>query len=430
MKTLNLYKILSWKHLFFTLIALFITWDTHSQQDSLFLHQLLIPQKNNSKKMTDSIVQYKPDGSPYRRWVYTYNTQGLYTKMLAQDFVPHNYWTNSYVLSLNYNQNGLCTEELYQKFDKDGEPYDYKRYKYFYNNFDLDSVICQTEYGKVDTLENNYKKSYVYTIKKLKKYLAKESYNRWDYETKSWSNSQVMIDTFLYNSRGLLSEKIYRVGKVKTYKYIYSYNENNLLTEVLGQRFILHKDSTVNDTLFTYSYDENGYITEYDCKFWDRTNEKWINYKKYTYEYNDNYQKMTQTLFSWNSLEEIFKCLNIYESEYDIDGNELRRFYINCNGEKGTYYVFYYSDFVDIIENNATTTTTVYPNPSNDQLKIETGNEVIKEIILYDLTGKQIKHLLINEINASIDISDLYKGMYFIQIKTEKGEVKKKFIKL
>jgi hypothetical protein len=140
---------------------------------------------------------------------------------------------------------------------------------------------------------------------------------------------------------------------------------------------------------------------------------------------------MTQTLFSWNSLEEIFKCLNIYESEYDIDGNELRRFYINCNGEKGTYYVFYYSDFVDIIDNNAsTTTTTVYPNPSNDQLKIETGNEVIKEIILYDLTGKQIKHLLINEINASIDISELHKGMYFIQIKTEKREVKKKFIKL
>ncbi|HPX58952.1 MAG TPA: T9SS type A sorting domain-containing protein, partial [Bacteroidales bacterium] len=84
----------------------------------------------------------------------------------------------------------------------------------------------------------------------------------------------------------------------------------------------------------------------------------------------------------------------------------------------------------DIIDNNASTTITVYPNPSNDQLKIETGNEVIKEIILYDLTGKQIKHLLINEINASIDISDLYKGMYFIQIKTEKGEVKKKFIKL
>ena len=35
----------------------------------------------------------------------------------------------------------------------------------------------------------------------VKKYLAKESYNQWDYETKSWSNSQVMIDTFLYNSK-------------------------------------------------------------------------------------------------------------------------------------------------------------------------------------------------------------------------------------
>ena len=41
----------------------------------------------------------------------------------------------------------------------------------------------------------------------------------------------------------------------------------------------------------------------------------------------DDYQEKNQTFLIWYPFEEIFKCQNIVELKYDIDGNELRRFY-------------------------------------------------------------------------------------------------------
>ena len=429
MKTISQQNLLLRKYAILMFMFLFISENIHSQQDALNSLESLIIQKNNSNKLLDSLVCYK-DGSPHWREVYTYNTKGLCIEELTQDFTTYNYWVNTNILSMNYNQNGLCTEELLQKFDKNGEPYVYRRTTYFYNNFDLDSEICQIKNYNVDTLRNDYKKNYVYKTNKIKKYLTEESYYSWIDDLQSWKLGR--SDTFIYNSSGLLSKKTIRQGQVKMYNYTCTYNENNLLTEVLRQNFILLTDSTVNDTLFTYSYDKNGYIKEMEYKFWDKTDEKWMNYKKYIYEYYDDYQEKNQTFLIWYPFEEIFKCQQIVESKYDIDGNELRRFYTRCNGEEFLSYVFYYSDFVDIADNNTSTINSirVYPNPSDHLLKIETGDEIIIEINIYDLSGKYIKSLSINEINTSTDISDLHNGMYFIQIKTEKSEVKMKFIKL
>jgi hypothetical protein len=65
----------------------------------------------------------------------------------------------------------------------------------------------------------------------------------------------------------------------------------------------------------------------------------------------------------------------------------------------------------------------IYPNPANDKLFF---NEEISYIEVFDVNGKNLK----NAVNTSqLNISDLPNGIYFIRIKTDKGEFNRKFIK-
>ena len=69
----------------------------------------------------------------------------------------------------------------------------------------------------------------------------------------------------------------------------------------------------------------------------------------------------------------------------------------------------------------------IYPNPVENNLTIDT-DEVITEINIYSITGV----LVYSETSVSdnvINVSDLNNGIYFINIKTENGDVVKRFIK-
>jgi len=77
-------------------------------------------------------------------------------------------------------------------------------------------------------------------------------------------------------------------------------------------------------------------------------------------------------------------------------------------------------------ENNLETLFSIYPNPVKNILVIENKLNInIKSIKLYDLLGKEI----ITTNNTSIDTSNLYKGIYILQINTEQGSITKKIIK-
>ncbi len=68
----------------------------------------------------------------------------------------------------------------------------------------------------------------------------------------------------------------------------------------------------------------------------------------------------------------------------------------------------------------------LYPNPANDKIYISEKTFAVNSIEIFDVNGKSIKSVA-ND--SSIDISNLPNGIYFIRIKTDKGELKEKFIK-
>lgn len=73
----------------------------------------------------------------------------------------------------------------------------------------------------------------------------------------------------------------------------------------------------------------------------------------------------------------------------------------------------------------------IYPNPSNSLIRIKSVKPIIL-IKMYDLNGKLIKNILPQKEgdSVSIDVSDVSKGTYTIEIKFDNFDVTKKIIKI
>lgn len=69
--------------------------------------------------------------------------------------------------------------------------------------------------------------------------------------------------------------------------------------------------------------------------------------------------------------------------------------------------------------------TIVYPNPVSDILNIKT-KEKVQSASIFDMTGRKIEARVMDN---AVDVSNLEKGTYIINIQTEKGTTSEKFIK-
>jgi len=70
----------------------------------------------------------------------------------------------------------------------------------------------------------------------------------------------------------------------------------------------------------------------------------------------------------------------------------------------------------------------VYPNPSSKEIYIN-SQYIINSIEILNSLGQRVYREKINSINKTIDISTLNKGIYIIELKTDKGVIHRKFIK-
>lgn len=66
----------------------------------------------------------------------------------------------------------------------------------------------------------------------------------------------------------------------------------------------------------------------------------------------------------------------------------------------------------------------VYPNPANDVLNIQT-NETIKQVTVYNMQGRK----LIQEASSVLNITSLSSGVYLVELQTTNGTSSVKFIK-
>ncbi len=85
---------------------------------------------------------------------------------------------------------------------------------------------------------------------------------------------------------------------------------------------------------------------------------------------------------------------------------------------------------IGLAEYNSNITISMYPNPVNDKLTVQLpDNNENANIVITDITGKQVLSENKNGKLFEFNTSDLTKGMYFITVKNSKGTVTKKFVK-
>ncbi|MEI6489222.1 MAG: T9SS type A sorting domain-containing protein [Bacteroidota bacterium] len=81
----------------------------------------------------------------------------------------------------------------------------------------------------------------------------------------------------------------------------------------------------------------------------------------------------------------------------------------------------------EILEQN---NVSVYPNPASNTITIESTKCKVQSIKIYNVLGEQVNSLkLTGNSKIEIDVSNLTQGVYFVEVETEKGIVRKKFVK-
>jgi len=101
---------------------------------------------------------------------------------------------------------------------------------------------------------------------------------------------------------------------------------------------------------------------------------------------------------------------------------------------------YYYIDDVSVIYcdpsgvgdiANSNEEILITPNPANNEIKITTNYSVIKEVRVYNMMGQCVltSPPLSGGREGLIDISSISKGMYILEANTEKGVMRKRFVK-
>lgn len=96
----------------------------------------------------------------------------------------------------------------------------------------------------------------------------------------------------------------------------------------------------------------------------------------------------------------------------------------NADAELGdlTFVRFNLEDGVINVNEMSTGAFGIYPNPATSSINIKSNITAATEVNVYDMTGRLVKKVVINDSNATINVEDLNKGIYFININ---GKVEK-----
>jgi uncharacterized repeat protein (TIGR01451 family) len=149
-----------------------------------------------------------------------------------------------------------------------------------------------------------------------------------------------------------------------------------------------------------------------------------------------------------NKVEFVFENINLPFDDANNDGYVAFKIKTKPNLVLGDMFSnsanIYFDYNFPILTNTATTTVTalgtqdfdfekyftVYPNPAKDVLHLETKAEIgVKELNIYNILGQMVQVVTNPENNASIDVTNLKTGTYFIKVTTDLGTANAKFIK-
>ena len=111
---------------------------------------------------------------------------------------------------------------------------------------------------------------------------------------------------------------------------------------------------------------------------------------------------------------------NLSETDYSFTSNE---------GHQTNRFELLFTEVVlgtsDVLQN-----IYLYPNPAQSQITIVSLENVVYNVKIYDIRGRQVLvSSFLNQGNYQIDISNLEAAFYFVEINTNTGSIIKRIIK-
>jgi uncharacterized repeat protein (TIGR01451 family) len=80
--------------------------------------------------------------------------------------------------------------------------------------------------------------------------------------------------------------------------------------------------------------------------------------------------------------------------------------------------VTYFEEEFNSVQDTNQLSTIIYPNPTNNQLNIKSEN-ALGEIVVYDLSGREVLRIKNNQSQTSINVGSLTNGLYLIKVNNQ-----------
>ncbi len=192
-----------------------------------------------------------------------------------------------------------------------------------------------------------------------------------------------------------------------TLKWVKTYTQGNcnwdipasIISDTLGNIYVTGQsaDNTSHENFATIKYDSNG-------------NELWV--ARLNYFYNSDSQAQGVGLDNHG---------NVY-----VSGSSLQQ-----NSSSIITAKYSYLTGIKEVENDLNIDFNVYPNPASSQLKITINTNKFKTslITITNIVGEKVMTFIQDKPQATIDISDLSQGLYFLELNINGRTAVKKIVK-
>ncbi len=302
---------------------------------------------------------------------YSYDENGNH--ILTQRYKwnsDENKWYLYYTYEEKYNGEGVLVLGVAKEFDEEVDSLVNAR-KYIINIVDgLEIGYTKLLWNKETNSWDNYKQwSYYYNTLNQNDSTVVKKFN----DSGNWVNDEKWIST--YNAKG-------------KYNSFYKYKWDSIW---------------VNRQKKIYIYISDEYLTDYSNSYWSSDSLRWDIDSRDVYTYDDNFNKLKKIHYRRD-----------YEGIFD----------------KSSAIGYSWSEFeVSGIEENDYSKIDIFPNPVKDYFTLDCESvDEINDVNIYSMQGKSVRSLH-NVRDKVIDIQDLGKGLYIIEVNTIKGKKYNKIIK-
>lgn len=153
-----------------------------------------------------------------------------------------------------------------------------------------------------------------------------------------------------------------------------------------------------------------------------------------------NWNQTDATVNAWvvsykKSTDNTWTNVNVSSKPYTLNGLEYNTEYnvkvaASCDGTISDYSsVVTFKTAGDGVSDYDMNSVNVYPNPTSGQLTIDNSGMMINRVEVYDVYGKLLNMVEVNDVQATMDASNYAVGTYFVRIYTEGGMITKRIVK-